>query len=272
MKRTRRIATVVGALAAATVSIAGSGVAVAEAPPATAGPVLPAEQELPVVPELPAVATDAGDLLVVTGANSDNPLTEGDSNTVFSVRLPDGSTCPGDSANDDWRVQTFVVPASSDVGSLRYGATRPQGDLMYALYTTEGRPFAQVLLNQNPAPGQPGDILPIPALSFAPFTPDLLPVGRYTIGVACSYYETGERYWDAQIELTEDLDVEPGRRRWRVVATDGTAAAPAVAADSGSGVALPAIAVGVALAGSALIAALVIRRRRTPPLTKEYAR
>jgi hypothetical protein len=252
-----RVATVVGTLAAAAASIATSGVSVAEAPPPTAGPVLPVEQEFPMAPDLPDVATDAGDLLVVTGANSDNPLTEGDSNTVFSVRLPDSATCPGDSANDDWRVQTFVVPASSDVGSLRYGATRPQGDRMYALYTTEGRPFAQVLLNQNPAPGRPGDILP---------------VGRYTIGVACSYYEIGERYWDAQIELTEDTDVEPGQRRWRLVAADGTGAPPVAAADSGSSVAAPTVAVAAALACGALIAAFVIRKRRTPPLTKEYAR
>jgi hypothetical protein len=270
MNRTHRMATVIGALAA-TFAMAGSGPSVAEAPPTTAGPLLPAEQQVPVVPDLPDVATDAGVVVVVTGANSDDALTEGDSNTVFSVRLPEGSTCPGDSANDDWRVQTFVVPASTDVGRLRYGATRPQGDFMYALYTTEGRPFAQVLLNQNPTPGQPGDILPMPALSFAPFTPDLLPVGRYTIGVACSYYETGERYWDAQIELTEDLAVEPGQRRWRLLAADGTAVSP-VAADSGTSVAVPTIAVAVALACGVFVAALVIRRRRTPPLTKEYAR
>lgn len=224
----------------------------------------------PPAPSLPDIATDAGDLLVVTGANSRTPLLEGDSNTVFSVALPVGATCPGDSANDDWRIQTFIVPAATDVPALQYGPTRPEGETMYALYTTEGRPYAQVLLGQNAEPGQPGLILDFPPMSFAPFTPDLLPTGRYTIGVACSFYEVGERFWDAQIELTEDRDVTPGERRWRVVdaATPGGTGA-AVTSTEASGVPTLAIVLLIVLVTAAGGVSALLIRRRNQPLAKE---
>lgn len=242
----------------------------ASPPATTVGP--PQPGEAPAAPQLPDVATDAGDLTVVVGANSDDALGEGDSNTVFSIRLPDGSVCPGDSANDDWRVQTFIVPAATDVGALRYGPTRPQGDLMYALYTDEGRPFAQVLLAQNPEPGQPAQILGFPPLSFAPFTPDLLPVGRYTIGVACTYFEIGERYWDAQLELTEDTDVQPGERRWKLVTTG--AQSPVVSNPDGSDDTRAVAAVAAPIVVAILVGAgfVTIRKRRPAALGKEHAR
>lgn len=227
----------------------------------------------PPVPSLPDVATDAGDLLVVTGANSRTPLLEGDSNTVFSVALPVGATCPGDSANDDWRVQTFIVPAATDVPALEYGATRPVGETMYALYTTEGRPYAQVLLGQNAEPGQPGLILDFPPMSFAPFTPDLLPVGRYTIGVACTYYQIGERFWSAQIDVTEDRDVEPGERRWRVVDAanpDAGSSGGAVASRGASGLPTAAIVLVLAVITVAGGASTLLIRRRNQPLAKEH--
>jgi hypothetical protein len=242
----------------------GAGPALAGA--GTIGPTVPAPA--PVVPELPDRATDAGELVVVSAANTEDELTDGDTNTVFAVRLPAGSVCPGDSANDEWRVQSFIVPAETDLGSLVYGATRPRGDLMYGLYTTEGRPYVQVLLAQNPEPGLPGQILAPPAMSFAPFTPDLLPVGRYRIGVACSYFEVGERYWDAEIELTEDRDVQPGERRWSVVAADGTTTTPSV---DGAGT-NPLTVVAALVAAVGAVAFLTIRRRRTPALVKEQAR
>ncbi len=140
------------------------------------------DRPVSVVPELPVVAADVGDVVIVSASDRTTPLTEGDTNSVFSLQLPTGSVCPGDSANDDWRVQSFIVPAATDLATLRYGSTRPRGDFMYGLYTTEGRPYVQVLLAQNPTAGQPGQILDPPPLSFGTFTPDLLPVGRYKIG------------------------------------------------------------------------------------------
>jgi hypothetical protein len=218
-------------------------------------------------------AIDAGDVVVVDPADSSQEMSEGDSNSVFALRLPEGSECPGDSANDDWRVQSFIVPAGTDLPSLTYGATRPRGEFMYGLYTTDGWPYVQVMTAQNPAPGQPGMIIQPPPLSFGVFTPDLLPVGRYTIGISCSYFERGERYWDAELILTEDPDVLPGERSWQV------AAAPSESAGTttGSGVEDGGwfLAAGVAaVAVIALIALGAALRRRQPQqtLAKEHPR
>ncbi len=231
------------------------------------------ERPSSVVPELPVVAADVGDVVVVSASDRTTPLTEGDTNTVFSLQLPTGSVCPGDSANDDWRVQSFIVPAATDLAALRYGSTRPRGEFMYGLYTTEGRPYVQVLLAQNPSPGQPGQILGPPPLSFGTFTPDLLPVGRYTIGIACSYYEVGAKFWDAEIVLSENRDVEPGRRTWALVLGDEAAITNSVEATefTGSEVA-KVVAVAAALAALAIAFTLWFRRRGTPVLSKEHSR
>ena len=223
----------------------------------------------------PQGAVDAGDVVVVVPTNRSEALDEGDTNTIFSLRLPAGAECPGDSANDDWRVQSFIVPSGTDLQTLAYGATRPRGDYMSGLYTTEGSPYVQVLTAQNPAPGQPGMILDPPPLSFAQFTPDLLPVGHYVIGMACSYFERGNRYWDAEIMLTEAPGVKPGERRWQVVAAESDPDAIASNGDSGGDggqwmLVLAAAAVGVV----AVVATGAVLRRRRPPrvLAKEHSR
>ena len=250
----------------------GAATAGATAPDGTVGPAVPSGSDVgvPAIPDLPDVATDAGDAVIVTPADRTTPLMEGDANAVFAVRIPAGATCPGDSANDDWRVQSFIVPAGTDLGTIQYGATRPAGEHMYALYTVEGRPYAQALLAQNPRPGLPGQILDPPPFDFHQFTPDLLPVGRYEVGVACSYYETVERYWDVELDLVEDTDVQPAQRRWIVVENDGTtptAVAGETAAPIGSIVAITLATLVAAVIGWRVLAA---RRRPTP--SKEYAR
>lgn len=226
-----------------------------------------------VVPELPVVAADVGDVVIVSASDRTTPLTEGDTNSVFSLQLPTGSVCPGDSANDDWRVQSFIVPAATDLAALRYGSTRPRGEFMYGLYTTEGRPYVQVLLSQNPSPGQPGQILDPPPLSFGTFTPDLLPVGRYKIGIACSYYEVGAKFWDAEIVLSENRDVEPGQRTWALELGDETVVADTAEATEFTGSKVAKIVAAVAALGTLAIAfTLWLRRRGTQVLPKEHAR
>lgn len=220
-----------------------------------------------------AVALDAGDIVVVEAVDRSKELVEGDTNTVFSLRLPDGSVCAGDSANDDWRVQSFIVPAATDLQSLHYGATRPRGEFMYGLYTTEGGPYVQVLTAQNEVPGQPGQILEPPALSFAVFTPDLLPVGRYRIGISCSFFEAGAKFWDAEIVLTEAPDVQPGERRWSVASVpDAPAGDSSTTSDSGGSNSTPIIIIAFAALAALVVAATFLRRiRRAPTLSKEHS-
>lgn len=238
------------------------------APVGTAGPAVP--QGAPVAPDLPAVATDAGDAVIVSAADRTSPLAEADGNTPFAVTIPVGSTCPGDSANDDWRVHSFIVPDGTEIGTLKFSATRPRGENMYALYTIEGRPYAHALLAQNPSPGLPGQILDPPPFNFRQFTPDLLPLGRYTIGIACGYADSIERYWDVDIEVAEDTDVVPSERRWTAISADGVPTAGASGGDSAPVGLIVAVVAGAAVAVAAAVAWRV--RARKHPLTpvKEY--
>src|SRR5262245_29250980 len=48
---------------------------------------------------------DAGAVSVVAADDPSRVLTEGGSADAFTLRLPEDAVCPGDSANDDWRVQ-----------------------------------------------------------------------------------------------------------------------------------------------------------------------
>ncbi len=209
---------------------------------------------------------DAGEILIVDANNRDRSIDEGDSNMVFSVRVPDGATCPGDSANDDWRVQSFVIPATMDPGALEYRALRPIGENLHALYGADTRPYIQAFLGQNSTPGQPGQILEAPPLSFAVFPAGMLPAGRYRIGVACTYFRDTAKYWDTEIELIDDSSVQPGAFRWRLATADAASSADAAAGDSG-GSPWTAISVAALVGGAAVLA--VLFRSRSRPRSKE---
>ena len=112
---------------------------------------------------------DAGAAVVVDPVNVNRQLTDGDSTSAFTFRLPEGASCPGDSANDDWRVQSFLVPAGTDIGSLRYRASRPDGEKYRSLRFLDGDIFAMELTNPNPGPGRPGEIVALPPMTLAWF-------------------------------------------------------------------------------------------------------
>lgn len=200
--------------------------------------------------------TDAGAVAVVGAFNQSREVSEGDSNTVFTLRLPDRASCPGDSANDDWRVQSFVVPADVDPGSLRYGGIRPVGENMHALYEVTTSPYVQMMTDQNTGPGQPGRILTHPPLSFAVFPPGTLPDGRYRIGIVCTHDQVPGTYWETEIVVSAAPEVQPGQMRWRVVD-------PVAATTIGGGVPWAALAVGALVTG-AVLAVLRQRAGRRP--------
>jgi hypothetical protein len=195
---------------------------------------------------------DAGGVLLVD-PDTGSPLSSGDSNSVFTLALPPDASCPGDSANDDWRVQTFLVPANDDPGSLRYGIIRADGDGRFAIYTVDTQPYVHALTGQNPAPGMPGMIRRIPPLSFAVFPAGTLEMQSYRIGVACTLYRETAKYWDAEIVLAAAPEVQPGEFRWQVVG-----AQPIHGDDNAPSIVL----LIVALAAGAVVAVTVVIRKR----------
>lgn len=203
---------------------------------------------------------DAGDVVVADPVNVTRAFREGDSTSAFTFRLPEGASCPGDSANDDWRVNTFLVPADTNLNTLTYRALRPDGEAYRSLRYLNGDIYVMEMTNPNPGPGQPGLITQIPPLTMAWYKAGSLAPGPYKMGIACTdAVGAVQRFWDTTVELTEAAEVNPGGLRWRVV--ENTNAASTESSSIGSttwAVLLTAIVVGIG-------GAMVIRRRQRRP-------
>ena len=157
---------------------------------------------------------DSGEVVVVDVQG--RSLTHGRSATEFTLHLPQDAACPGDSAIDQWRVQSFIVPATEDPGTLKYGVIGPEGNAQFALYELNTRPFVNILTRPNVGPGEPGMISLIPTLGFAVFPPGTLPDGRYRIGIACTYFRETAKFWDTEIVITASPNDNPGHLLWRL--------------------------------------------------------
>ena len=209
-----------------------------------------------------ASATDAGSLeepavvgavTVVQPANQNRLLSGGTETTLFSLRLPADAACPGDSRNDDWRIQSFIIPANDDPLDLEYGLVSPEGQDRYPLFMADTTTYMQVFLRPNDGPGKPGVIEPVPPLSFSALESGTVATGSYRIGLACTYFRQTARVWDALV----DLEIEPNGSAgfaWSVPRND------AAVADSNGGSSTSLAAVVVAI-GVVISAVLVLRSR-----------
>jgi hypothetical protein len=182
--------------------------------------------------DLNSVVVVAGD-----GPNAGKQISDGKGSTSFSF-LPQGkSECQGDSAEGNYRIQSFIVPQTVDPKSLTFESTKPAGEGNWALYDVNTRPYVQDLTSVAVAPGKPGRIDSIPQLSFAVFPPGTLAPGLYKMGIACSLMNDATRIWETTIEITEDLNDSPANIRWTVIG--------GVTAEGGSTNPVPLLALGV---------------------------
>lgn len=216
-----------------------------------------------------ARAEDAGQAVIVRAGAPSQELERGGSADEFALRLPDDASCPGDSANDGYRIQTFIIPADEDPGTLTYESIKPAGEGRWGLYQPDSRPFVQGLTEMNQGPGEPGRIGGLPVFTFAIYPPRLFEDGAYRIGVACTLYNETERFWHTTIALTNDRTDEPAQVRWRA------ASAPVEPDGDGADrtIALVLLAIGL---GSAGIAFALRRSSRADgplnPVTPRQAR
>lgn len=208
---------------------------------------------------------DAGDLTIVDASDPGTQLNHGNAKTEFTVRLPAGTVCPGDSANDQWRTQSFVIPAADDPTTIHYGAIGPEpvGEAGYALFRVDTVPYVHELLQRNPSAGQPGQIPAFPIFSFEVVAGESLPNGTYRVGIACSYFGATAMYWDTEILVSDSSN---GQFNWRLP----TAPADVGGSDGGSRPWLAVALGGAAGLGVAALGWLLWRRRPpAPALSKE---
>jgi len=168
----------------------------------------------PVAAAVPA----SGRAIMVKEAGSSTPIVEGGSSTPFSLRLPDGAACPGDSADGNYRVQSFIVPATADPGTMRWNDIAPVVNGGWALYDLNTNPYTEALTAKATRHGGPGPIINIPSFSFAVFLPPgRLPPERYHVGIACSLFNVIDRYWVTDIALSQDAADRPAELHWRAL-------------------------------------------------------
>jgi len=193
---------------------------------------------------------------VVVSEPDGTALAEGGSATPFVLRLPDGAACPGDSVDEDYRIQSFIVPDGVDPGGLTYESTKPAGEGRWALYAVNSNPFVQGLTAMAAQPGGPGLIEDLPVFDFVVFPPGTLAEGPNRIGIACTQFNETVRYWDTELVLTDAPQDESAELTWVATATP--------AEDGGSNAWagwLAAVLVAAVLLGGGV---LVLRRRRAP--------
>jgi hypothetical protein len=199
-----------------------------------------------------AQTRDAGAATIVTADGSSIGRGDQPSAAAFSLRLPKGASCPGDSANGGYRVQSFIVPAASDPGTLHYKSTGPDASGQYALFDTFTRGYVQVQTANADTVGGPGVIVNVPSFSYAVFSPGMIAEGTHHIGIACTLINDTVKYWSTDIVVTSAAADKPAGFRWR-------AADPASTTSGRSSRGLLAL-VGVAAAAAIAVVALYRRR------------
>lgn len=200
---------------------------------------------------------------------------KGSATSDFSLRLEDVAECPGDSANDQWRVQGFFIPVGHDVDAVMYGAAGPTSEGDWTLYGADAAKssYSNVLTAQNAAAGQPGRIDPIPIFSFGVLPAGAVTESEYHVGVACTYFGQTANWWSATLRIH---DVDGASFRWEVIGVDGVGPVEVASSPSGTDSAWPVV---VGLGAVCLLVGVIAfsRRRRarllhtnTRSLIKEF--
>jgi len=208
---------------------------------------------------------DGGDVVLVDA--SARPLASGNSDVRFTLRLPDEAVCPGDSANDQWRWQTFIVPSETEIGDITWGVIGPEGDGQAALYDTSSRYLSHQNLLPNQATGEPGRLPTLPFMSFSGFPKGYLADGAYRIGLACTLQREPSIYWDASFVVSTSAEGGSAGFAW----ASPTAPAGAVPAESAESRNWRSI-VAAAIAAAAIAGAFLLWRSASTTSSRKEQR
>jgi len=170
-----------------------------------------------------AAATNAGNAQVID-PTTNQPLASGGSSTDFTLKLPSGAACTGDSATGQYKVQSYMVPSSVDPGTLQYGSAGPQptatgSNFKEPLYDTTGTAYVNQQTANATNSGGPGPIINIPTFNFEVFTnPPQIPAGTYNVGISCTLGPASttqvDKFWIVQFVVTTDPADSPAQIHW----------------------------------------------------------
>lgn len=175
----------------------------------------------------PAVAVPQVAVARVVGPASKAGLSTGASKTAFGLDLGANAACPGDSANDGYRVQSYMVPATVDPAILRFGSSGPLptatgSAFRQPLYATTSSPFVNAQTANTEMPGDVAAIVGLPSFDLGVFAAGDVPPGDYNIGVACTKGSALDtvvaRLWNTVVAIVADPSDTPAGIRWAVVA------------------------------------------------------
>lgn len=204
-----------------------------------------------------AAALDSSGPARVVDADG-RPLRSGNASTAFTIALPDGAECQGDSRDGGYRVESFLLPLRHDPAAMQWGELAPTAPGSWALYDTMTNPYVHRLTAVATEKGGPGAIANTGMFSFAPFldAPEVLASGRYHVGLACSRLSDTTRFWSTEMRVDVDASraEESERVRWSV-------AFPSESADSSKSSAIGAAAVAGVLAAGVFVRRRVARAR-----------
>ncbi len=191
----------------------------------------------------PARATaDAGTAPVVL-SEAPAAAAAGGSATSFALDLPKDAACRGDSADDGYRVQSFMIPADVDPASLEFGSQGPKPQatgtaFRQPLYATTSSPFVNEHTANVDEPTDLAVIVDVPSFNLAVFKLGDIPPGAYAVGLACTK-GTGklvvDRHWKAVLDVRALASDLPAGVSWTARARAATAATAGETGRSGSG-------------------------------------
>jgi hypothetical protein len=186
----------------------------------------------------------------VTAPDTVTKLTQGGSQTQWTLVLPQGASCSKDTATGNYHVFSFVVPKSVDPSTLTFSSTGPsQG---FPLVDQFGNPY----IAANTAIGT-GAVPQSPTFTWNAFSIDgrnataVLAAGTYFVGIACATQAGVEDKFWSQAETFSASASDPNGETWAVDPSQNIPESPWA-------IALPVSA--VVLLGTGFV---VIRRRRS---------
>jgi len=174
-------------------------------------------------------ATNNGEASIVDPGGSNPPLDSGGSATDFSLDLGTNPVCPGDSAGGNYRVQSFMIPASANIDAMTFDANGPvavAGQFRQPLFDTNSSPYVNKLTDLAVPPAVTGGISGLPAFDFGVFAPGDVPAGDYSIGISCTLGAAGptqlKTFWVATITVAASAGDVPAGITWTVSTTPTT--------------------------------------------------